>query len=250
MTTEYSGTGDPERTLALLWRKLPLPSRGPKPKLTVDQIVRAAISVADAEGLTALSMRRVAAELGVGVMSLYTYVPSKAELLEVMLDEVIGEPDRPGPEGGDWRSRLEAAARAEWRMYQRHPWVLQVSTVRPPLGPGVMRAYEDLLATIDGVGLDELQMFRIANLVSDYVKGAARSAVEWTLAEQSTGLSHDEWWLARVPFIESYAEGDYPVSSRLAEAELYIPDPAGDFDFGLQRLLAGIEQLIESQTDV
>jgi AcrR family transcriptional regulator len=248
MTTEYSGTGDPERSLALLWRKLPLPSRGPKPKLTVDQIVRAAISVADAEGLAGLSMRRVAAELDVGVMSLYTYVPSKAELLEVMLDEVIGEPAKPGPEAGGWRERLEAAARADWQMYQRHPWMLQVSTVRPPLGPGVMRAYEELLATIDGIGLDEVQMFRIANLVSDYVKGAASSAVEWTLAEQSTGISQDDWWLARLPFIEKYAEGDYPVSSRLAEAELYLPDPAGDFDFGLQRMLDGIAQLVESRT--
>lgn len=247
MTTEYSGTGDPERSLALLWRKLPPPSRGPKPKLTVDQIVRAAIAVADAEGLPGLSMRRVATELGVGVMSLYTYVPSKAELLEIMLDEVIGEPAKPGPSGGDWRARLEAAARSEWEMYQRHPWVLQVSIVRPPLGPNVMRAYEGLLAIIDGIGLDEVQMFRIANLVSDFVKGNARSAVEWALAEQSTGVSHDEWWLARAPIIEKYAEGDYPVSSRLAEAELYLPDPAGDFEFGLQRVLDGIQLLVEQR---
>jgi hypothetical protein len=80
------------------------------------------------------------------------------------------------------------------------------------------------------------------------VKGNARSAVEWALAERETGLSHDEWWLARAPFIEQYAEGEYPVSGRLAESELYYPDPAGDFEFGLRLLLDGIQQLAESHT--
>src|SRR5919112_1054849 len=88
VSTEYSGSGDPQRSMELLWGLQQRPKRGPKPRLTVEQIVQAALGVADAEGLAALSMRRVADELGVAPMSLYTYVPSKAELIDVMLDAV------------------------------------------------------------------------------------------------------------------------------------------------------------------
>lgn len=92
---EHSGKGDPARSLALLWRTSERTSRKGKPDLSVDRIVRAGIEIADAEGLAALSMRRVAERLGVGTMSLYTYVPGKAELLDVMLDTVYGETARP-----------------------------------------------------------------------------------------------------------------------------------------------------------
>ena len=87
-TTEHSGSGDVSRSLELLWGLGERPSRGPKPGLTLDRIVTAAVAVADAEGLGALSMRRVATDLGVGTMSLYRYVPGKAELLDLMLDKV------------------------------------------------------------------------------------------------------------------------------------------------------------------
>ena len=91
MSPEYAGRGDPRRSLDLLWGDAPRPSRGPKPGLDVATIVAAAIALADADGLDGLSMRRVAERLGVGTMSLYTYVPSKAELLDLMLDTVYGE---------------------------------------------------------------------------------------------------------------------------------------------------------------
>src|SRR4051794_5684360 len=81
VTTEFSGTGDPRRTIELMWGAPGSPRRGPKPKITAEMIVQAAVAVADAEGLAALSMRRVADELDVAAMSLYTYVPGKAELL-------------------------------------------------------------------------------------------------------------------------------------------------------------------------
>jgi len=247
MTTEYSGTGDPERSLALLWRKPPTPSRGPKPRLTVDRIVRAAVEIADVEGLDGLSMRRIAKRLGVGAMSLYTYVPSKGELLEIMLDEVIGETLHAVPADAGWRARLEAIARQEWELIRRHPWVLQVSMVRPPLGPNTMNAYESALAAVDGIGLSEQEMARVVNLVTDYARGAARGAVEWTLAEQRTGVGHDEWWSARAPFLDRYVEGEFPVSGRVADAGVVYPDPEGDFEFGLQRVLDGVELLVSSR---
>src|SRR5439155_23227897 len=133
---------DPARSLALLWRTRERASRKGKPDLSVDLIVRAAIDIADASGLGALSMRRVAERLGVGTMSLYTYVPGKAELLDVMLDAVYGEPDRPDAVPGGWRARLERIARENLALYQRHPWLLQVATSRPVLGPNAIAKYD------------------------------------------------------------------------------------------------------------
>src|SRR4249919_2561350 len=106
--------------MALLWG-VPGPARrGPKPSRSVEEVVAAAVALADAEGLAALSVRRVAEALGLSPMSLYTYVPSKAELLDLMLDSVAAE--IPPPDGGDWRGKLAQLARARWAMAQRHPW--------------------------------------------------------------------------------------------------------------------------------
>ena len=113
---EYSGRGDPARSLELLWGARRTPTRGPKPGLSVERIVYAAIELADAEGLAALSMRRVAERLGVGTMSLYTYVPGKAELLDVMVDTVYGELSTQDGDEADWRARVEQVARANWAL--------------------------------------------------------------------------------------------------------------------------------------
>src|SRR5437588_11584179 len=98
--------GDPERSMALLWGVAESGRRGPKPRHSVEDVVRAAIALADAEGLAALSMRRVAETLQLSPMSLYTYVPSKAELMDLMLDRVAGEMDGPEPRAGHWRAQL------------------------------------------------------------------------------------------------------------------------------------------------
>ena len=121
---ETSGAGDIVRTLELLWDGGPRPSRGPKPGLTLDRIVEAAVRIADEEGLGAVSMRRIATELGTGAMSLYRYVPGKAELLDLMLDRVQRPSENPADLGdGTWRAALEAMARATLALYTRHPWL-------------------------------------------------------------------------------------------------------------------------------
>src|SRR5919112_1656119 len=150
--TEYSGSGDPARSLALLWRTRERASRRGKPELGVDRIARVAIDLADSEGLAALSMRRVAERLGVGTMSLYTYVPGKAELVDVMLDAVHLETSAEVPDG-TWRQQLEAMARGQWGLARRHPWMLHIATTRPPLGPGIIAKYERELGTVNGLGL-------------------------------------------------------------------------------------------------
>ncbi|GAA3686389.1 TetR/AcrR family transcriptional regulator [Nonomuraea antimicrobica] len=249
MTIEFSGRGDPARSLALLWRTSERASRKGRPELSVERIVRAAIEVADAEGLQALSMRRVAERLGVGTMSLYTYVPGKPELFDVMLDEVYGETARPDDVPGGWRGGLEQIARENWALYLRHPWLLQVAANRPVLGPNVTAKYEYELGAVDGIGLSDLEMDSVITLITGFVHGAARGAVEAAQAESLTGLTDEQWWAAHAPFLARIADTTrYPVASRVGQAagqELqgaYSPEHA--FEFGLERILDGIEALV------
>jgi AcrR family transcriptional regulator len=143
VTTDFSGAGDPRRSIELLWGLVPgEKSRpGPKPRFTVAEIAAAAIAIADTEGLAALSMRKVAERLGVSAMSLYTYVPGKGELIDLMLDTVFAEVPLTFAAAG-WRARLEAVARENWQLYLHHPWLLQVATSRPPLGPHLIAKYD------------------------------------------------------------------------------------------------------------
>ncbi|GIG89814.1 TetR/AcrR family transcriptional regulator [Plantactinospora endophytica] len=262
MTTEYSGSGDPKRSMELLWGVPDRPRRGPKPKLTVDRIVRAAIGIADAEGLAGLSMRRVADELGVTAMSLYTYVPGKAELVDVMLDTVHARPAEAddGHDGhggvadgdGDWRGRLERLARESYERYRRHPWLLQVATSVPVLGPNLLAKYDRELSAVDGLGLTEVEMDLLVSLVTDYVHGAVRGAVETAQMQRRTGMSTEQWWQSYEPLLAQVFDPErYPVAARVGAAageEYQAPyDPTRSFEFGLQRMLDGIEAFVRNR---
>ncbi len=253
VTVEYSGKGDPARSLALLWRTSERASRKGKPELSVGRIVRAAIEVADAEGLQALSMRRVAERLGVGTMSLYTYVPGKPELFDVMLDTVYGETARPEDVPGGWRGRLEQIARENWALYLRHPWLLQVAASRPVLGPNVTAKYDYELRAVDGIGLTDLEMDSVITLVDGFVHGAARGAVEAAQAESMTGMTDEQWWAAHAPFLSRITDTTrYPTAARVGQAAgealnaAYSPEHA--FEFGLQRVLDGVEALVNRRS--
>jgi AcrR family transcriptional regulator len=245
--TQYGGSGDARRSLELLWRTGRPPSRGPKQRLELDQIVDAAIAVADAEGLQALSMRKVAEALGVGTMSLYTYVPGKAELVDLMLDQAVAGPNEPIE--GTWRERLEQVAHENWWRYHRHPWLLEITMVRPVLGPHVIARYDHELSTLEGVGLTDVEMDAVIGLIAGHVDGAARRALESAHAEKLTGRSDDEWWAERAPLLEQLLDPErYPTAMRVGAAAgeehnaAYAPEHS--FEFGLQRILDGIEALI------
>ncbi|OZM73307.1 TetR family transcriptional regulator [Amycolatopsis antarctica] len=247
--SEYAGRGDPKRTLELLWGVGEPPSRGPKGRLNVAAIVRAAIELADANGLAALSMRKVAEKLGASAMSLYTYVPGKAELLDLMVDAVQVEAVEPEEATGDWRSRLTGFARRDWHLHRGHPWLLQVATSRPVLGPNLTRKYDRGLRTIEGIGLTDLQMDAVFTLVESFVRGAAQFAVDAAQAEQSTGKTDLEWWEEFGPLLAKVSDGDrYPIASRVGQAagEVYqaAHSPEHTFEFGLVRILDGVELLI------
>ncbi|WP_433157319.1 TetR/AcrR family transcriptional regulator [Kribbella sp. CA-247076] len=249
MNQEYSGSGDPAKSLELLWRRRPQPTRGPKPALTVEGIVEAALRIADADGIGGLSMRRVADELGVGAMTLYRYVPGKGELLDVMLDTVYGELPRRAVDGG-WRARLDEVARENRELYLRHPWMLHVAVSRPPLGPHVMAKYEYELAAVEGIGLTDLEMDATVALVNGYVHGAVRTAVEARQVIQRSGITDKEWWLAHVPHLDKIGDAqNFPLASRVGTAvgsEFDAPyDADHAFEYGLERLLDGVSSLVE-----
>ncbi|WP_445394955.1 TetR/AcrR family transcriptional regulator [Streptomyces sp. LE64] len=245
-STESSGSGDIQRTLELLWEPDRRPSRGPKPTLTVDRIVQAAIRIADAEGLDAVSMRRLSTELGTGTMSLYRYIPSKAELLDLMLDRVQGPEEAGGPavDNGDWRTAVEDLARGTLAVYQRHPWLLQVNQARPVLGPGTLDSMEATLGRIRTMGLTDPELLSVVIMVDGYVSGVARTNVHEVEAEQRSGLTDSEFWAAQTPYLEGViASGRYPVMASLAEDT--FGSAFDHFEFGLQCLLEGLAVLVE-----
>lgn len=251
--SEFTGGGDPARSLALLGRTAVRPSRGPRPSLDVDQIVVAAVSIADARGLAELSMRGVAEQLGVGTMSLYTYVPSKAELLDAMVDLVCAETARDDQPAGDWRARLEHVARDNWNLYRRHPWLLQLATCRPPLGPHVTAKYDYELRAIDGIGLTDVEMDTVIGLIVGHAQTSARMAVESAQVAQRSAMTDEQWWQANGPlFAKIFDPRSFPVAARVGastgQAHNAASNPAYLFEFGLQRLLDGIEALILSRS--
>jgi AcrR family transcriptional regulator len=253
MATEYSGGGDPARSLALLWRTQDGPTSGRKGRsdLGVDRIVRAGIEIADADGLAALSMRRVAERLGVGTMSLYTYVPGKAELIDVMLDTAYGETARPDTDG-DWRDRLAQIARENWALYHRHPWMLQVAAGRAVLGPNAIAKYDYELGAVAELGLTEVEMDSLLSLVLGHAEAAARRSVEMTQVEQRSGMTDEQWWRAHAPLLGQLLDPQrYPTATRVGAAagaaHGSAQNPEHGFEFGLQRILDGIEAFVASR---
>ncbi len=195
MAPEYSGRGDAVRSMELLWeRRAPHGSRGPKKGTDLEDIVAAAIELADAEGLDAVSMRRVAERLGIGTMSLYTYVPGKGELLDLMLDTVYAERADDKIRGaGTPRERLEALARSQWTFHQRHAWTLYIATGRAVLGPNELNAYEAALSVVSDLGVRARDAVAIVDSIGLFVRGVARDAAEAENAERVTGKSEMEW---------------------------------------------------------
>jgi AcrR family transcriptional regulator len=214
--------------------------------LTTGRIVAAAITVADTEGLAAVSMRRVAAELGVAAMSLYRHVADKDTLVLRMIDAEFGELSLPSDPPPGWRERLEFAARALWAMFRRHPWMAQaLSVTRPQLLTSTLAAGEWMLAALDGHGLDLATMFTAHITLFTYIRGTAVHLEYEADAEAATGLNADEFMDTQVARIQSMiAAGEFAVLGRLTETA-YDFNLDTVFEFGLQRLLDGYAVLID-----
>jgi AcrR family transcriptional regulator len=244
-----SAAADPARTLALLWGPQDRPGRS---GLTVQGIVAAAIAIADSDGIDGVSMRAVADRLGAGTMSLYTHVPGKPALIELMIDTVSGEvyagSGQPVDQGG-WRTALSYIARRNWDWHLRHPWLLQVIAGRPVLGPNINRKYEAELTPLDGIGLTDIEMDSVLTTVLVHVEGLARWQVSLQKIREQTGESDNEWWANLAPALATMMDrSGFPLGSRVGQAagEFHqsAADPAHGLEFGLERILDGVADLI------
>lgn len=179
-------TGGLARTVELLWGvSTPRGTRGPRPGLSVAAITRAALAIADAEGLGSVSMQRVARDLDYTTMSLYNYVPSKDQLIELMIDAATPPP--PAPADGDgWRDEVDNWVRATWDLYHAHRWVLKVPTVSVPLGPNQMAWFEALLHALSRGGLRGAEVMALAQHILASTRGQAALSIDLTDGEDST----------------------------------------------------------------
>jgi AcrR family transcriptional regulator len=247
MPAERTGSGDPERTIDLLWgdptsRRR---GRGPRPRLELADICAAAVQLADAEGLSAVTMRNLARRLGLASpMALYTYVPGKGELIDLMVDACFADffldAAATTPRIAD---RIRAIADANRSLYEQHPWLAEVSTDRPPLGPGQLRKYELELAALDDLNLSDHEMDLTLGLVIALVRAHAMSAA-------TPAASSDEaaWWAIAGPALARHVNAeDYPLASRVGttagEQQGRAHDPELAYTFGLERIADGVQAL-------
>ena len=262
MAEQRTGRGDPARTLALLWRgdhgagasEGGRRRRGPRQRLSVDAVVNAAISLADAEGLEPTTMRAVAERLSVSPMTLYTYVPGKSELLDLMLDAVYEAMPRPSYGRAGWRTRLRRVADANRALFAEHPWAARVSTARPPLGPGTLAKYEHELAAFEGIGLSDLEIDSALTHLLAFVQS-------WSVAEQAASRPAREgddddaqWWRQAGPLLAKLVDpAEYPLATRVGSAagaeQGAAYDPERAYSFGLARVLDGFGVLIGAGGD-
>lgn len=234
---------DPDHGVELLWRER---EQEPRPGLSLDRIVRAAIELADAEGLDGLSMRKVAERLGFTTMSLYRHVPGRAQLIDLMLDAAIGQAAPPVATEDGWRARLESCARRGWELRRRHPWMAEVRGSRHLPGPHGVAAYDHMLSTVADTGLSPAQVIAAVNLVGSFVDAEALTLVETARQERHSGVSEQEWWGARDTLYQRLDR--YPTITALWEAGGY-DEPENSFEFGLACVLDGIEMLITTKRD-
>ncbi|WP_436494672.1 TetR/AcrR family transcriptional regulator [Actinokineospora sp. HUAS TT18] len=247
-----SSAPDLARSIYLLWGHHPSPGRS---GLTVRAIVQAGIEIADADGLDAVSMRKVAEQLGVGAMSLYGHVPGKDDLTALMVDSVFGELYDNDIEAatrvGGWRAAMRFVAERNWALYERHPWLLDIRSYRPILGPNVSRKYETELRPLDGIGLSDVEMDATLTLVLGHVDSAARARRGAAKAQTDSGMTDAEWWGVVAPVLEQVmVDGDLTLSGLVGTAvgaefnAAHNPEHA--LAFGLDTILDGVEARIRT----
>lgn len=252
MTSERTGSGEPSRTLALLWGQPIEPRKGPARSITAAKIVAAALALADDEGLAAVTMRAVAERVGVSTMSVYTYVPGKPELLDLMVDALYLSMERPDWGAQSWRERLEAVAESNRMLLAAHPWMTEVAALsRPPLGPGVMAKYEHELSAFDGAGLSDVDVDAALAYLLGFVQSHCRAAHDADRVTTDTALSDAEWWAANQPLLaRAFDPAVYPRAARIGaaagEAQGSAWDAGRAWRFGLTRTLDGLAALIDA----
>ncbi|MFE0463776.1 TetR/AcrR family transcriptional regulator [Kitasatospora sp. NPDC058965] len=232
---ESASAAAAESAPELIWLRPERAGRGPRPAHSRDSIAAAAVSLADAEGLDAVTMRRIAAELGAGTMSLYNYVPKKEQLLDLMLDRVTGEYRLPAAPSGDWRADLRDLAKQQLAILRRHTWAVTVIRTRPSFGPASLRYTEYFLAALAGVDLPGSRKMEALAMLNGFVC----QFVDWEQATRLAAENPQQWHRDLVAYLTTMAmSGEYPhLATALGTDGGTALDPDASFDRFLDRLL-------------
>jgi AcrR family transcriptional regulator len=244
---EHEMDGDLPASIQIAWGLRGRPVKGPKPVLNLAGIVAAGVQVAESEGLGAISMSRVARQLGTTAASLYRHVAAKGELLALMTDAVLGHPPtlRPG-----WRDGLTQWAWGQHEIFRSHPWILRLAVSEPPTTPNQIAWLESGLAALAGTGLKEADKLSTILLVGGFVRSEATLVADVNATFHAAGatsvqaLRHYGRLLARLAPPE-----EFPALHAVLEANALAQDnPDGEFIFGLERVLDGVDALIRVQS--
>jgi AcrR family transcriptional regulator len=255
--------------LDLLWGRRGRGKRGPRAGLSADAIVGAAVRLADAEGLEAVSMARVAHELGFTTMSLYRHVASKEELLQLMWNASALGAENLVLKGDGWRPMLRMWVTVQREMMDRHPWVTQMPMAAPPVAPNSLIFVERGLETLDGTGIADGDKLRILGLLSSYTLSEARMAHDAARAARTAAASGGSegtapLWTFDALLRELVDEKTYPRLHRIAWSPSPSPSPSSggeaseasepsdlsereEFLFGVDRILDGVQALIDAR---
>ena len=241
---------DPElrRRSQLLWEDRSQPSRGPKRAVAPEDVVQAAVQIADEEGLAAVTMSAVAASIGFTTMALYRYFPNKEALLDAVVDAGMGGPPQLPEPRGDWRSEVAAWARAKRAMLCARPWLAELPFVAAPHGPNWLRWLEALLDPLSRTGLRSADLGEMISIVDGYTRGASDTAI--SLARARARGTSIEQWAAAVGADLGRAIGDprFPKFAALlttpSDGRARTMDES--FDFGIARVLDGIERYVDA----
>lgn len=227
--------------VTLLWETPAPPRRGPRPTVTLAAVVEAGIAAADADGLAAVTMQRVAEAVGVTKMALYRYVPGKAELVALMLDAALGGPPE-APAEASWRATLDGWARALYAGFRAHPWTVEAAVGARVVGPNELSWLECAVAALAGRGLDGAETMDVAVLLTGHVRSLAQQVTAMPAAadpERAMGSA--------LHLVLAGREDRFPaVTAALASARAGAGRDQA-LDFGLARILDGVGALIDAR---
>ena len=233
----------PANDYPVVWMRPEHGTRGPKPTHSRRDVAVAGVRIADQEGLDGVSMRRIAAELGTGTTSLYRYVSKKDDVLELMVDEVMGEL-RDTELAGSWRADLSTIAHLMRSTALRHPWLPMLSSGRSVHGPNSLRWLELTLSVFDGMDLDTDEMLANLSTLSSFVDGHVLAELGDRQAARRSGLTHEQWMEQQGEYGPTIINsGLYPRFTRvIVEARTpHAPDRQDRaFKAGLHRVLDGL----------
>jgi AcrR family transcriptional regulator len=236
--------------IAAAWGLRERPTKGPKRGLSLAEIVAAGVKIAAADGLAAVSMARVAAEVGASTMSLYRYVRAKDELLALMVDAAYGQPPGTDPTAKPWRDGLVQFARAERAALLAHPWVMQIPLTGPPVTPNTMAWLEWGLTTMRDTGLPPYDKLEVMLLMTGFVRNEATMSSQIEAAQKAAGASNEEAMSGYHRLLKQLLDPrDFPEMTAVLDSGIFDqPDvPDYEFEFGLERTLDGIEALVRAR---